>query len=89
VKYLKTLQELSDTLLDVVNQIEGDFSERNIKLGFQSFFRKLLKQKEPTSEFSLLGFYLIEKFDVFFLYIIEQKELRKLVEYAYSLLIKK
>lgn len=85
-------QELSDTLLDVVKELEGDFSERNIKLGFQSFFRKLLKQKEPTSEFSLLGFYMIEKFDVFFVDTVEQKfnsEFKKLVEYAYSLFINK
>jgi len=83
-------QDLRETLDEFVVNAEGDFRDHNIKLGFQSFFRKLLKQKEPTSEFSLLGACMIEKFDVFFLEIIERKfniQYRKLVEYAFNLFI--
>jgi len=83
-------QDLTETLNEFVVNAEGDFSKQNIKLGFQSFFRKLLKQKAPVSEFSLLGSCMIEKFDVFFLEIIERKfniQYRKLVEYAFNLFI--
>lgn len=64
-----------------------DYSEKDIRLGFNDFFSSLLEEQQPNAEFSLLGYYMVRDFDKFFLDKIENDsnvDIRMLVNFAYN-----
>jgi uncharacterized protein (TIGR02646 family) len=83
-------KRLMRTLEDVIPTLGVAYSDRDIKLAFSDFFGSLSNLQRPDVEFSLLGYYMNQKFEAFFLNYVEEKsniEMRKLVEYAQKLFL--
>lgn len=81
-------KRLMITLESVIPTLGVKYSDRDIKLAFSDFFSSLSNLQSPDTEFSLLGYYMNEKFEAFFLNYVEEKsntEMRKLVEYAHTI----
>lgn len=90
-KVIDYRNRLVNLLTQCVPELGEEYTERDVKLLFLSFFKDLYRQQEPDAEFSLLGYNMIVNFDIFFLDHIEQLsvELRNLTEYAYNICIEK
>ena len=83
-------KRLMRTLEAVIPTLGATYSDRDIKLAFADFFGSLDNLQRPNAEFSLLGYYMNQKFETFFLNYVEKKsntEMRKLVAYAHKLFL--
>ncbi len=80
--------DLRNDVIDFLKETQTEQpTEREVKLAFQSFFRRLWQRQAAEAEFSLLGYSMLNQFDLFFLFEYEG-DVKALVQYAFQLFIK-
>jgi hypothetical protein len=83
----RDLERHIDSFFKIVD--DGNPTEREIRLGFNSFFEKLFKTNAFESEFSQLGYWMTEHFSEFFLESeLFSEDMKELILYAMELFLK-
>ncbi len=91
-KIIEFQDKLNNHLKKTIFELGKDYTDRELKLAFQGFFIDLYFLQKKEAEFSLLGYYMVIDFDIFFLKEIEIKfgsEWKKIIKYVYYLYIDK
>lgn len=79
---------LTEKIEDFLKYYQIAYTERDIKATFFRFFENLAAAQTAKNEFSLVGFYMLEDMDTFFLDDIEieyGKDVKELILYAFQL----